>query len=144
MKSFGDAPIAMLSPAPNEGPAPPMSAAKRTFALPLMLLALLLQGMAPGVAAAMTARMLDPFSNLPICSTPLNGAATDQAPAQDHGQAACAVCVVCNLPAALAADAPILPPAPVTVAVATVQVEIAGPRGPPRRTAQARAPPTQA
>ena len=118
-----------------------MSSAKRTFALPLMLLALLLQGMAPGVAAAMTARMLDPLSNLPICSTDLNGAKSDRAPSQDHGQAACAACVVCNVPAALTADAPSLPPAPPSVAIATVRVEIAGPRGPPRRTAQARAPP---
>jgi hypothetical protein len=121
-----------------------MSAAKRTFALPLMLLALLLQGLAPGVAAAATARMLDPFSNLPICSTDLNGAKSDHAPAQDHGQAACAACVVCQVPAALTADVPALPRPPIAAVVATVRVEIAGPRGPPRRAAQARAPPTQA
>ena len=122
-----------------------MSAAKRTFALPLMLLALLLQGMAPGAAAAMTARMLDPFANLPICSTDLNGEAGQHAPAdEEHGRAACAACVVCQVPAALSADPPALPRPPVAVVVGIVRIEIAGPRGPPRRAAQARAPPTQA
>lgn len=122
-----------------------MSSAKRTFALPLMLLALLLQGMAPGVAAAMTARMLDPFANLPICSSDRTGARADHAPApQDHGKAACAACVVCQTPAAVTPQAPIVAPASLAVAPVRPALEVVGPRGPPRRIAQARGPPTRA
>jgi hypothetical protein len=121
-----------------------MSAAKRTFALPLMLLALLLQGLAPGVAAAAAARMLDPFSNLPICSTDLNRTGHDPAPAPHQGQL-CAACTVCAAPvAALIADVPVLAPPPAQAVVAAVRVEIAGPRGPPSRTPRARGPPVQA
>lgn len=121
-----------------------MSSAKRTFALPLMLLALLLQGMAPGVAAAMTARMLDPFADLPICSSDLNGAEIDHAPSpQDHGKAACAACVVCEAPATLIPEAPPLAPQPAAVAPIPPAIAVAGPRGPPRIVPQARGPPTR-
>jgi hypothetical protein len=119
-----------------------MSSARRTLALPLMLLALLLQGFAPAAASVAAARMMDPFSNLPICSTSLNGAADEDSTPAQHEKSSCAACVVCSIPAVAPApevDAPAY--SPVQVANLTPRVEIVGPRGPPRRTAQARAPP---
>ena len=116
-----------------------MSAAKRLFVLPLILLALLLQGAAPAIAAVRTA--LDPFANLPICSTDRTGGQEDPA-APAHDQGGCQHCGACVAPMSA------LPPAetvlPSRFHAPEPRAPLAGnaaPRGPPRLTARARGPP---
>jgi hypothetical protein len=122
-----------------------MSAAKRTFALPLLVLALLMQAWAPAAAGVAAARMLDPLANLPICSTSLEGGQKDPAAPSPHRDQDCAACTVCSAPvAALAREPSVSPRGPAVAAVSLQSVEIVGPHGLPRRTAQARAPPLQA
>lgn len=118
-----------------------MTAARRMLALPLMLLALMLQGLSPAVAAVAAARMADPFANMPICSTDIGGK-KDTPSTPDHGKA-CAFCVVCAAPAlAPAPDVPqIAPISPARTLTTPLARKTAAPRAPPRRTAQARAPP---
>jgi len=119
-----------------------MLALKRTLLLPLAVLALVLQVMAPGVASAAAARMADPFSNLPICSTDLGGERGPQAPGQAPAHD-CQLCTVCSVATTGAPPTTEEPPAPAALHAAAPWpvLESAGPRGPPRPAAQARAPP---
>lgn len=120
-----------------------MFSAKRILALPLVLLALVVQGMTPAAAAVMTARMADPFASMPICSADAAGERRWEpgAPANPHRQL-CDTCSVCSAPAALVAPEAPLPAPPLVARVSTrPAVEIAGPRGPPPVVPRARGPP---
>jgi hypothetical protein len=120
-----------------------MSAAKRILALPLVLLALMVQGFIPAAAAAMTARMADPFASLPICSADLNGGGGEQPGAPFDHQRLCDACQVCSASIAIVrSEAPSITPPVVTHTAALPAAESVGPRGPPRLAPRARGPPT--
>lgn len=121
-----------------------MSPAQRILALPLVLLALLVQGFTPVAAAAMAARMADPFANLPVCSSVVNGQGDASGAPADHQQL-CDACALCSAPVAtLAPEVPLLARPLIVRLVERPPVEIVGPRGPPALTPKARGPPTYA
>ena len=116
--------------------------AKRLLALPLLLVALALQALAPGAAARAEARALDPFSNLPICASGhMGGERGPSAPADRHG-GACAACVLCTGPApALLPEFTLAQPLASCEAAAGVTADLPGPGAPAIESARARGPP---
>ena len=123
-----------------------MRRARRPFALPLVLLALVMQLLSAPAAAAMAARMADPFAAMPICSVErdADGRAKDpQAPVHHD----CQHCVACTAVAAAAIEpsGTVALPQPSQVRVLRPRLNPqASPRGPPLGRPNARAPPVSA
>jgi hypothetical protein len=121
-----------------------MRASRRIFALPLVLLGLLLQIGAPIDAARMAAAMADPFAAMPVCSPDKTSAPSGrQVPADRHGDHDCCIAAAFAAtggePVSTGASAPTLSVAQISRPQFAVQ---ASPRGPPlRRANAARAPP---
>lgn len=114
--------------------------AGRLAALSLVLCALLLQVNAP---IQMTLMMTETADGGVICSVHQGEASDRKAPPAKHQ--ACAACVICAGAAPALAVAQIVVRAPTVAAVWSAEiVREAAPRGPPARTAQARAPPAHA
>ena len=122
-----------------------MRLSRRMFALPWVLLALLLQVGAPVEAARMAAQMADPFASMPVCSPDrtAGGSPSDHQSPADHQGHECGLCAACapvhaGAPPVAAAPAPTL----AEVALARPQFSVqASPRGPPLRAPTARGPP---
>lgn len=112
----------------------------RLIALPLLILALALQGLAPAQAEAMPR---DAFGQ-PICSG--DGVRSDtvqkKAPAHsDHEHDCCAAaCAVAGMSAPSDAGVTVPPPSVVLAAIA-IRAAVSGPRGPTLRIPKARGPP---
>jgi hypothetical protein len=120
-----------------------MRSAGRIFALPLMLLALLLQAGAGVAATRAQAEAANPFGSIPICSP--NLAKPDpahQSPAGQHGDHHCGVCLVgAAAQPALLATAATLPPRDRAAVASPALSRHRLPQGPPGRTPNARGPP---
>ena len=112
----------------------------RLFALPLAVIALALQGLAPAQALAMPK---DAFG-LPICSAhDLMGGQHRKSPDRDHTHDCCAAaCALAGLAAGPAQPPRIAPPgfgAPIAIAAACA---VEAPARPPLRQPNARGPPS--
>jgi hypothetical protein len=113
----------------------------RILALPLVLLALLLQAGAGIAATRAQAEAANPFAAIPVCSPDKPGH-TGQGPAGEHGDHHCAACLVgaAAQPGLLASATPLVPGGLEAVANAAPP-RYAAPRGPPSRAPKARGPP---
>jgi len=127
----------------TEEPQTSMRRAPRPIALLLVQLALLLQLASPAAAAAMAARMADPFAAMPICSVDreADGRTKDgQAPVH-HDCQHCVACAAVAIPA-LEPGGTVALPQPAQVRVLKPRLTaLASPRGPPLGRPNARAPP---
>ncbi len=125
-----------------------MGFSRRIFALPLIVLALLMQLGAPAAAAEMAAAMVNPFAAMPICSVDhgKRGAGGEHDPAHHHDMGECPLCAAC----APVHAAPTATVQQVRPSLFPVRIERqpspgeAAPRGPPRLAPRARAPPLNA
>lgn len=118
----------------------------RFFAIGLF--AVLIQVLAPGLAAVAMASQFDPLAGVPICSVDHAQEEDADRPANGH-HVFCPLCIVCSLghgrgalQPAVIAEAPELPLPQIGLPVRHPHVDVAAPRGPPAPTAQARGPPS--
>lgn len=120
-----------------------MRRAPRIIALPLVLLALLLQLASPAAAAVMAVRVADPFAAMPICSVDrdADGRGKERQAPLHHDCQHCVVCAAIAVPALEPVGAVALPqPAQVRILRPRLTAQ-ASPRGPPLGRPNARAPP---
>jgi hypothetical protein len=121
-----------------------MTRAARLFALPFVLLALWLQAGAAVAAARAQAEAANPFAAIPVCSPDAPKAAGKGEPAEHHGAAHCAACLVhaaATAPPLLDSAEIAFPDAPAVAAGPALDRHVQA-RGPPLYRPHARGPPT--
>jgi DUF2946 family protein len=111
---------------------------------PVSILAIVLQICLPVVAVRAAAASFDPFDNLALCHASDDGRTGDDGRIPDqHHHNICPLCQVAPTPHVALLSVPITLPVPSLVSSRRISdpAQSAGPRGPPFRGVQARAPP---